>query len=301
MPRLVQDGNTLFLDLNMAFLAAGIKLDKAIDTWENISNFWSVGGYTRDTLKTQCQNYWTATKNAIAHVKSKPFGKNGVSWKVMRSHETPFNIEGDQADLETHLVPLLIDAGIRVSIGSHFHVGAFMVRYVKTTVKDTDAAAIAETAKITQPVGGSFKCTSKTAVQLNEAASPLAYTDPINATGKAYPVIEKTFNLKGATVADADSVYIQLVIGHSGRFLDPFYQGGTKWTKAKVFWARGRNCALSDSAMLTDDKFGFAEINFGEDNKITANFWNDATQDAQIIITNSGSRRKLRKSRKMRN
>jgi hypothetical protein len=220
-------------------------------------------------LHVQC-NYWTATQkalNAIASgTKLSQIDLSKAKWRVMRSHETPYNIEGDPASgtIADVLVPALVAAGIRINIGSHFHVGAFMVTDLSGTV----------TPPSTGPGGKS---------NVYYDASSKTYKDVTSA-----PNIANDTKWKIGSKTATEGAFLQFVIGHSGRNLDDLVN---KTTKAVIMWARGKPSSGSG-------KYGFAVFDFG-DTSMTAKFYDDdGTLECQVTVGNTRRRMKKMKMKK---
>jgi hypothetical protein len=275
-PRTVTDGNTLFLDLNMSIQNCSYSAKASAPTatadekkaddakYAKFIQFFSLGSYTADQLRTICQNYGKATEHALAVIKE----NKTVKWKVLRSHETPYNIEGDVGSLQTMLVPELIKAGIHVNIGSHFHTAAVLYADDSTKLKGTP---------LPDKVAG---------VKL----------DKVDKDGKPVYVTANAVENSLAVEIDKTSGFAQIIIGHSGRFLDPLYPGDEaiaetppKYSQnSRTIWARARDFALTDVSAtppknghknpVAADKFGFAVIDF-QDGEIIAKFYHTVQAD----------------------
>jgi hypothetical protein len=255
----------------MAVMGCGIAA--TADSTAGVDKFWSLGGgYTVDAMRAICISYWKATQKALGVIAL----NKTVKWKVVRTHETPYNIEGDFANGEAVMVPAFIKAGIRVNIGSHFHVGAFLVR----DLFNADAGA---TCKDREASIG-----TNSAILWDESKKTYI---PQGTT----KTIAQSYNLDDP---GTQGVFLQLVIGHSGRVLDPL-SGRKKCGAATIMWARGKDAALSSPADLSGDKFGFADITF-DGPTLVAKFYNTKDADAEmtITITNKGNKSKRRRQKK---
>jgi len=307
-PRVVSYGTDVaYLDLNMAILECGYK--GVSDYWSIDPNNWteeqfnilqqhkvnSVPGYTavkfdakrkQQTLderkadwKKVCDQYKTSTEKAIAYM------KNFAGWRVLRSHESLYNIEGDNKTHIDNLLPQLLDAGIRVALVSHFHAGAIMV---KTKTTETEAQQITRAAGLKD----------LTSVVWNGTAYAKQTTNTVT-----IPPLQ--LNAKDKSIPD----FVQIVVGHSGRFLDPLCNElkdkdnkiikVCKDTSAIIYWGRGRMAedSKNKNAYLDGDKFGFAHVIFNKDS-INVNFYNNKDAAAEMSATLTLPKSKTRKLKK---
>jgi len=235
------------------------------------------------TFKKICADYLAATKCALADIKKDTKSK----WKVLRSHETFYNIEGDLAignknvAEEGNFIGEFVDAGIRVHFASHFHCGAFM--WKDLTEKREDA--LKKCAARDKDIG------TATAIVYDKTS------DKHVAMPSNHPkTIAKTFDLSNTD--KTKGVWVQFVIGHSGRFLDPIGGGRQKCGTAVIEWARGKDSSAQEP--IGGDKFGFADVQF-TDTTIEATYYNvvdGTTPEMKITLTN-GKRRRRRVNRKL--
>jgi len=282
-PKVVVTKTVVFIDINMTILKCGMESN-------NVSKFWSLEGTTYAKLNADkksfdytvmkgiCENYYKAFQQALKDIKAgaanatlKAKGYVGP-WKVMRSHESPYNIEGDDSNAQK-LVEELVGAGIRVNLASHFHVGAVMV---KENIKESSLPVYKQ--------------------QLDYLKKKESNAVEFGATGLV-KAASKTLTHKYNLLKDTSNggAFLQIVIGHSGRFLDPLDVGIT--TSSKILFARGRTIdAAAD--FIEKDKFGFAFVEFEDSGKyVKASFYTDVIteKEPEVVVTINTSDKKLKR------
>jgi len=176
-----------------------------------------------------------------------------------------------------------LDAGIRVALVSHFHAGAIMVKTKSSETNQLDRAAGLN--GLSSVVWNGTKYVAPTTTSVTIPALQLKSTD--------------------SKVED----FVQIVVGHSGRFLDPLCNPEKddndkvvktcKDTSAIIYWGRGRMAEDSKNkdAYLAGDRFGFAHVVFNKDS-INVNFYNNKDAAAEMSATLTLPKSKTRKLKK---
>jgi len=240
--------------------------------------YWTLGeGLDDNTFKTQiCPDYLAAVKCALADIKKDTKSK----WKVLRSHETFYNIEGDLAIKGKYIAEInnfigeFVDAGIRVHFASHFHCGAFMWKNLAETREDGLKKCALRDANIGDAIA-----------VVHDKDKDLHVTMPSNHS----KTLAKNIDLSNTDKTKGE--WVQFVIGHSGRFLDPIHGGRGKCGTAIIEWARGKD---KNAEKFGGDKYGFADVVFS-DTTIVATYYNvidGTTPEMTITLTNKKARRR---------